>query len=936
MVKGEAKPGQSTQGMESGFGMFGMPMMAPPDFEYEHPAAFFKQFKRYARVVNLTANRAHDLLCFTLGACARSRWLADQVETSVKPDGTEAEGLIGAVEKVVLKALQPEVLKNQILQDVDRKTLKVGQSPRDFVEEIRVQLLDVMPELSKESLDRLLILRAIKASPVGWQEKLIQANFTTVDDLIHKMTVLQNAQAAGHRQQVAGQGQLTSRRVQVRNRRCYSCGSPNHLARDCGSKSQTLGSEKCSNCGLKGHNAASCRVKCRNCGKVGHIAKNCPGSSVPSRRVVVGSSYHLDVTVMGQEIPGVMDSGSERTLLSKETADLLGVQMRDTNRRVVGVALEQLTVYGSCCLDLTVGSHMVNMEVLVTDCRDQLILGTDFLRAAEVSMDFGTGSVSVFGEVVGQTPVTVCRCTVADSVDDQVLPGADVDDDFVHPLQKGMRQQHCTDLTHFQDGEREQMTSVLEEFDDVFSKNGELGHVVGVEHVIELEANPKRSKPYPVPCALKGVVQEQIDDMLSQGVIRKCSSPYASPVLLVPKRHRPDEPPVYRFCTDFRELNRVTVKDRHPLPRIESLLAAVGPDNCVFTQLDQKAAYWQLPIRECDQEKTAFVTEDAQYCYCVLPYGLSNGPSSYQRLMMQVLGDLMWKSVLVYLDDVLIFSRTMEEHVEVLREVFTRFRQHHLKLNPAKCGFALSQVTFLGHVLSGGCVRPAADNVAAVRNYRRPTTRPEVRRFLGLCGFMRHFVPNFSTRAAPLTDLTSDKNPFVWTDDCEKSFEDLKCAISSYPVVRSADTDKPFVLTTDACQRGWGCTLSQTCDGKENVVAYASGKWTGPESRFSTTEQELLAVIRSITRFRYFLLGVMFTVVTDHQALRWLWKLSDPTGRLARWIMCLSQYSFRVVHRRGIDIPHADALSRSPEGDQTEEAVTESDGYARGTGRDGH
>ena len=301
------------------------------------------------------------------------------------------------------------------------------------------------------------------------------------------------------------------------------------------------------------------------------------------------------------------------------------------------------------------GSHVVNMEVLVTDCRDKLILGTDFLRAAEVSMDFGTGSVTVFGEVVGQAPVTVCRCAVADSFDDLVAPGAEVDDDFVHPLQKGMPR-NCTDLMHLQDGEREQITSVLEEFDDVFSKNGELGHVIGVEHIIELETSPKRSKPYPVPCALKGVVQEQIDDMLSQGVIRRCSSPYASPVLLVPKRHHSDEPPVYRFCTDFRELNRVTIKDRHPLPRIESLLAAVGPDNCVFTQLDQKAAYWQLPIRECDQEKTAFVTEDSQYCYCVLPYGLSNGPSSYQRLMMQILGDLMWKSVLVNLDDVLIFS----------------------------------------------------------------------------------------------------------------------------------------------------------------------------------------------------------------------------------------------------------------------------------------
>ena len=177
---------------------------------------------------------------------------------------------------------------------------------------------------------------------------------------------------------------------------------------------------------------------------------------------------------------------------------------------------------------------------------------------------------------------------------------------------------------------------------------------------------------------------------------------------------------------------------------------------------------------------------------------------------------------------------------------------------------------------------------------------------------MRHFVPNFSTRAAPLTALTSESHPFVWTGECEQSFQDLKEAITSYPVVRSADVSQPFVLTTDACGLGWGCTLSQTCDGKEYVVAYASGKWSRPEARYSTTEHELLAVIRAARRFRHFLLGVHFTVVTDHQALKWLWNIDDPSGRLARWILHLSQFDFEVQHRRGVDIPHADALSRDP------------------------
>ena len=627
--------------------------------------------------------------------------------------------------------------------------------------------------------------------------------------------------------------------------------------------------------------------------------------------MVVGSTYSLEVDLHGKTVSAVVDSGSERTLVSKTTADMLGLNVQPSSRCVMGPGKEQLIVYGCSMVELAVSGDQVVLEVLVTDCRDSLILGTDFLRAAEVRVDFGTGQVSVFGQPVEQSPVTVCRCSVAQSFNDDVVSSELGDEsDLIPPFQRGLDKPVIQPvLNHLPDSERQEVSDVIKEYSDVFSVNGELGKVTGVEHCIELKATPRKSKPYPVPHALKGVVKEQIDDMLSQGVIRKCSSPYASPILLVPKRQAEGEPPCYRFCTDFRAINEVTVKDKHPLPRIESLLAAVGPESRVFTQLDQKAAYWQMPIRECDQEKTAFVTDDAQYCYRVLPYGLSNGPSSYQRLMMEILGDLMWKSVLVYLDDVLIFSSCLEEHIKVLREVFARFRAHNLKLNPAKCGFALDQVTFLGHVLSEGSVRPAADNVAAVRNYKRPASRSEVRRYLGLCGFMRHFVPNFSTRAAPLTALTSESQPFVWTDECERSFEDLRDAITSYPVVR-ADVNQPFVLTTDACGLGWGCTLSQTRDGKAYVVAYASGKWSQAEMRYSTTEHELLAVIRAARRFRHLLLGVHFKVVTDHQALKWLWSLDNPSGRLARWILHLSSFDFEVQHRRGVDIPHADALSR--------------------------
>ena len=842
----------------------------------------------------------------------------------VPGEGDSAEAVVERVEELVLKALQPEVLKSQILQGLENKTLKPGQSPREFVEEVRAQLMSVMPELTQESVSRLLILHTVKGAPAEWRQRLLEANFTNVDDLVHKLTLLQSVRGQSNSARRVAVNRSTGSSTSAR--RCYACHKVGHIARDCTSgqrSGEQSSATRCSKCTLRGHDAGSCRTQCRKCHQTGHIQAHCTSGSAPvSRRVVVGSTYSLEVQLQGKPMTAVLDSGSEKTLVSKATADLVGLRVQPSNRQVLGPGKEQLIVYGCSVAHLAINGDEVVLEVLVTDCRDSIILGTDFLRAAEVSVDFGSGQVTVFGHPVEQRPVTVCRCSVAETFEDEVCDlGLGDEADFVPPFQRGSKGK--LDLSHLDDGARQQVGNVVEEYADVFSVKGELGSVTGgVEHCIELEAAPKKSKPYPVPHALKGVVHDQIEDMLSQGVIRKCTSPYASPVLLVPKRQSDGEPPSYRFCTDFRAINRVTVKDRHPLPRIESLLAAVGPESCVFTQLDQRAAYWQMPIRECDQEKTAFVTDDGQYCYKVLPYGLCNGPSSYQRLMMEILGDLMWKSVLVYLDDVLIFSSSMEEHMRVLREVFARFRAHNLKLNPSKCVFSREQVTFLGHVLTRGCVRPAADNVAAVRSYRRPTNRSEVRRYLGLCGYMRHFVPNFSTRAAPLTALTSESHPFVWTGECEQSFQDLKEAITSYPVVRSADVSQPFVLTTDACGLGWGCTLSQTCDGKEYVVAYASGKWSRPETRYSTTEHELLAVIRAARRFRHFLLGVHFTVVTDHQALKWLWNIDDPSGRLARWILHLSQFDFEVQHRRGVDIPHADALSRDPVSEDS--AVTDS------------
>ena len=354
-------------------------------------------------------------------------------------------------------------------------------------------------------------------------------------------------------------------------------------------------------------------------------------------------------------------------------------------------------------------------------------------------MDFCSGQVYAFDQLIDDHPVTVCRWTLSETVGPAV---AEWEEEMVPPLQE-KQERVLPKLDHLEPEQKAVLSDMMTEYADVFSQ-GEIGRLTGgPEFQIELNGEPKKAK--------------QVDQMLEQDIIRPCCSPYASPVILVPKKKSSGEgsqgeTPSYRFVTDFRELNKVTVKDRHPLPRIESLLSELGAKSKYFSVLDRKGAYWQLPVREGDQEKLAFVTDQGQYCYRVLPFGVCNGPAAWQRVMQTVLRGM--DKVLVYPDDCLLYSETFEEMVCLIREVCERFRRHGVKLNPTKCVFAQTEVRFLGHIISKGQIKPTESAVQAVLNYKKPTSRPEVRRFLGLCGYLRHLIPRYAVRAAPLSALT--------------------------------------------------------------------------------------------------------------------------------------------------------------------------------------
>jgi transposase InsO family protein len=330
-----------------------------------------------------------------------------------------------------------------------------------------------------------------------------------------------------------------------------------------------------------------------------------------------------------------------------------------------------------------------------------------------------------------------------------------------------------------------------------------------------------------------------------------------------------------------------------------------------FTLLDIENAYWNIPIKEEDKDKTGFVTPFGTYRYERMAFGLSGAPSTFQRVMDAMLVGLRDVDVLVYLDDLLIFSETIEEHVRRMRLVFDRIRQANFKLNVDKCTFAVPEVAYLGHVVNKNGVAPDPGKVFVIKNFPKPRTVKEVRSFLGLSGYYRAFIQNYAAMSRPLTQLTKKDVPFVWSENQQQSFEKLKAALTSQSVLAHPRFDQPFILSTDASDYAISAILSQLHGGKERPISFASRMLNAAERNYSTTEKELLAVVFGTQIHRCFLYGRKFKIVTDHAALKWLITVKNhQCARLTRWVLKLAEYEFSVEHKAGQQHVNADCLSR--------------------------
>ena len=451
------------------------------------------------------------------------------------------------------------------------------------------------------------------------------------------------------------------------------------------------------------------------------------------------------------------------------------------------------------------------------------------------------------------------------------------------------------------------MAHLLTSFEDVFARSEfDLGHFSGIEHTIDTgHARPIKLRMRRTPPCFIGEEEAHLKKMLQAGVIQDSTSDWASAPVLIRKRDGS-----VRWCIDYRLLNEVTVKDVFPLPLVDDCLDTLA-GLVWFSKLDANSAYWQVKIKEEDRKKTAFITKYRLFEHVKMGFGLCNAPATYARVMNLVLRGLNWKTVLAFLDDILVLGHTFQEHLVNLAEALSRFREHGLKLKPKKCLFFQREVDFLGRKVRSNCIAMSDIDIQTVKNWPTPKCSKDVERFAGLANYHRAFVKNFSELAAPLYQVVG-KHKFQWGLEQEQAFQALKTALVNPPVLALPNRDDPFVLDTDASDLAIGAELLQIQDGKEKVVAYGSFSLTTDQRKYCTTRKELLAVVRFTRQYRHYLLGKPFTVRTDHSSLTWLMRFHEPQGQLARWLEELSQYNMVLKHREGRKHKNADALSRMP------------------------
>lgn len=464
---------------------------------------------------------------------------------------------------------------------------------------------------------------------------------------------------------------------------------------------------------------------------------------------------------------------------------------------------------------------------------------------------------------------------------------------------------------HLNELEKESIEKLLKKYKKlIYTEGDQLTNTDTVVHEINTTTDQQiNSKLYRYPPKHDLEVRRQMEEMEKQGIIRKSKSRYSSPIIVIPKKIDNSGIQKYRIVVDYRRLNQITIDDKYPIPNIDSILDKLGKSQ-YFSTLDLAKGYHQILVAEKDIEKTAFVTPVGLYEYVRMPFGLKNAPATFQRLMNEILRDYINKICVVYLDDILIFSTTLEEHMQSLEKVFKKLQENNLKIQADKCSFMKRDTEFLGHILTKEGIKPNPNKIKEIENLKLPKTEKKLKGFLGMTGYYRKFIRDYAKIAYPMIRyLKKDENININDPQYISAFENLKALITTHPILKYPEYDKPFVVTTDASNYAIGAVLSQN----GHPICFVSRTLNKHEQKYSVTDKEFLAIVYSVNYFRPYLYGNHFKIITDHIPIKYLnskYKGKEFSQRNQRWLLKLQEYNFEIEYLKGKENKVADFLSR--------------------------